>query len=767
MYRDERTQKYFTKNAVRILIVSKQLLKERPDYGSIGTNSPRVDSSDKLRGEAKYISDYDDEELLYGAVVRSNRPSATIERVDTTKAEAISEVVCALSRTDLLGDFDSSIRHYGDVIGAVAATDRETALEAARAVDFELDQRESVFDPRDAVSSDAPEIHADEPIGLNHTSHEFTVENDDFEKNVDDYHYYETGDVTKAFARSEVVLEETYRTPRVNHCNLETHCCIAEWDGDTLFLTDSTPSGHLDDKLAEFLGVSPANVHVRWPEANSSSFGGQVLPKLTLEPVAATLARRTGHPVKLWFDREEDFVATDTRHPVYYEIRMGISESGELLGLDMQIFADTGAYPNGIGHVVLANNQNRVLDIYDVPNYRFEGMSVYTNNVVAGEYRGIGSTQLGYALEAHVDEICRVADVDPVEFRRKNFVSEGDIPPNRETPISSCGVVDCLERGFDEFEKTKRGPAVEPRKLYGWGFASATHTTGSVREGYDVETVRITLSKAGTAEVSALAIDSGQGSDTVLTQIVSEETGLPAEQITIATVDSDDDIESGIGTVASRGTWIIGGATKETANELLTELETRTESSIERIEDDTAVLANGQRLPLDRLFRPDEEEIEVQGQMRSNLRPPSYGVHFAEVEVDRDTGRVDVLTYVAAQDVGHAINPALVEGQIEGAVLHGLESVLYSELRLDRGNPRNANLSDYPVISPWEMPATVVCELIEAEEASGPYGAKGVGTPAMAPIAPAVANALRDATGTRFTDLPIDMETVLRAIEDF
>lgn len=732
---------------------------------SVGTSSRKVDGREKVRGEAKYISDFDDPDLLHGAVVRSNRPHARVVSVDATAAEDLSGVHSVVSRTDLLGEFDDKVRHYGDVVAAVVAEDQETAERAAKAVEVDLEPLDAVFDPREAVLEAAPTVQGEELVGMEPRPHSWTIQNDDYVKNIDDYHHYEVGDVEDAMDQADVVLEKTYRTPRVNHCNLDTHCCVADWSGDHLTITETLTSPHPGkESLCDFLGLDDEQLTIQMPPAGSSSFGGQALPKLTLEPVAATLADLTDRPVKLWFDREEDFIATETRHAVYYTIKMGISSDGRLQGIDISAVADTGAYPNHIGHVVLSNGQDRVLEIYDVPHYRFEGVSAFTNNVVAGEYRGIGSTQLGFALESHVDELCRTAEINPETFRRKNFIEEGFQPPHLDAPIDSCGLEECLDRGLDTFERNRHEPANDPDTLYGWGFASATHTTGSVMPGDDIAEVQLDLMSDGSAVLTSTAIDQGQGSDTALSQIVNNETGLPTSQLEVSTPSTADDIAADQGSIASRTTWIVGSATLDAAAALVEELSDRAAGEVERIDGDELVLRSGRSIPITDLLNANEERLRVNGRAESSLRPPGYGVHFAEVAVDAATGRVDVQTYVAAQDVGFAINPALVEGQLEGAVLHGIESALFSELQLERGNPQNANLADYPVISPWEMPDPIACELIESKEESGPYGAKGVGTPAMPPVAPAILNALRDATGTRFTDIPVNMETVFDAV---
>lgn len=418
----------------------------RRTHRVVGRSVPKVDGRRKTTGRGIYASDIQGDELLHGAVVRSPRPHARVRAVDTTAAESIAGVKVALGRGDLMGAFDEHVRHYGDVVAAVAATDLRTARRAANAVEFDLEPLDAVFDPEEALAADAPRVQDPDPVGLLlHELHPFEVENDDYanEHNIDDYHRFEAGDVDAGLAAADHVVSGTFQTPRVKQCNLDTHCCVAEWDGDRLVLVDSlTSPDPAQDSLAGFLGIDPDDISIRAPDTASSSFGGHALLKPSFEPVAASLARAAGDPVKLWFDRDEEFIATDTRHPVRYEITMGATDDGHLTALDISAVADTGPYPNGVGHIVLSNSEGRIPEIYTLENYRFEGVSVFTNNLIAGEYRGIGSVQAGFAVECHVDELIREAGFDPLEFRRTNFVESGDVPVTTGQPIGSCGVRD-------------------------------------------------------------------------------------------------------------------------------------------------------------------------------------------------------------------------------------------------------------------------------------------------------------------------------------
>lgn len=735
---------------------------------AVGGRVRRRDSVEKLTGEVRYSSDLEVDDMLYAAVCRSNVPHGTLHSVDLDDARSYPGVAKAVGRSDLLGPFDDRVRHYGDVIAAVAADDAASAAAAVRAIDYDIEPLDAVHDLEKATVTDAPLVHGNNPKFSQPIRHDLANEHPRHSRNVDDYHRREVGDVQAGFAAADVIHEDTYLSPRVNHCNLETHNCIAEWEGDTLIVTETIGNvTHAEHQLGGWIGEEN-DIEIRMPPAAGSSFGGRSLAKLSLEPVAGTLARETGRPVKLWFDRGEEFTAADSRHVTRYLIRAGITSDGQLMALDLDVVTDTGPYPNGVGHIVLSNSRDRPLELYKLDNFRFEGVSVFTNNTPAGEYRGIGVTQLTWALESHLDELARKAGLDPVDLRERNLVETGYERPVDGRPIESCGVRECLERGLDRFEAVKRGHPNHEGSLRGWGMAAGVHTTGAGAAGNtDSSEARISLRPDGSVRVATAAVEMGQGSSTVLAQIVAQEVGLPVERIRVDRFRRDEGLSDPYGSVASRSTYIIGAAVQDAAQRLAATLRAQVTDELgvaeETIEIEQGV-ASGSGVSID-IEDVVNEEIHVRGRAETAVSPPSYGVHIAEVEVDPSTGQVDLVTYVAAQDIGFAVNPSMVEAQLEGAVLHGIEFALNSELRLSDGFPENANLADYPAISPWEMPDTLVCELIEAHEPSGPYGAKGVGTPAMPPIAPAIHNALRDATGHRFTNAPVGAETIYRALQ--
>ncbi|QLH81727.1 xanthine dehydrogenase family protein molybdopterin-binding subunit [Halosimplex pelagicum] len=716
---------------------------EQGAASAVGESAPRKDARAKVRGRARYATDVAYPDALAAGVVRSQVPHAEIARLDTGAAAAMDDVAAVVPRWDLPRGFDDRVRHYGDAVAAVAA-ETPAAVDAAReAIEYDLDPLESVHDPRESVRADAPLVQDDPAFGQP-DRHPVRVDNPDYDRNVDDYHALELGEPDAAFAAADHVHEASYRTPRVTHCNLDRHCAVAEWDGDDLRVTATIGNrGHAEKTLERLFDGS--EVAIERPPTAGSSFGGRSLAKLTLEPVAAALAREAGRPVRLEFDRETEFSAAESRHATHLDLKAGATDDGRLTALAVDAVADTGPYPNGVGHVVLSACRGRPLDAYAVDNYRFEGVSAFTNNPPAGEYRGIGVTQVTWALESHLDELARQAGFDPVAFRRENWVAEGDDRPHADAPVSSCGLRECLDRGRARFEELREGDdgGSDGNVVYGWGVAAGGQiTTPAAGNNDDYAEARLTLAPDGSLFVRTGAIDVGQGAATALAQIAAEATGLPLDRVTVEGYDPDDPVDDKYGSVANRTTYLVGAAIRDGADALGERLQARGVDGV------------------DELLEP----VAVTGRAETDTAPLAYGVHFAEVAVDTGTGAVDVTAYVAAQDVGYAINPTLVEGQIEGAVGHGVEFALTSELRLEGGVPTDATLAGYPVSSPAEMPDRLACEIVESEEASGPYGAKGVGTPSITPVAPAITNAIRDAVGERFTAAPVRDGDVLLAL---
>lgn len=674
----------------------------------------------KLTGHGRFATDVDRPGLLHAAVLRSAVPHAEVEEIDVERAARGPGVAGVLTRREL--GLDSRVRQYGDVIAAVAASTAEQAHQALAAIDYRLRELPSVHDPAAAMSG-GPVLYSEHP------------------DNVTCRMEVSYGTPAEVIAASEVRLDATYRSGRPTHCNLARHCCIAQASGDGAIevLTSVDAPYFARSELAHALDLAEERVRIVLPELASSSFGGRSGISRLCEPIAARLALSLpGRPVRLEFEPEEEFVAGHTRHPVAIRVLAGATADGQLQALDVDVTADHGAFPNFVARIVLANCRDRPLDLYDLEHYRFRGRAVVTNNPDAGEMRGIGSTQISYALSCHMDELARLLGMDPLDFQRRNAVHSGQVLRATGRELGGVGLRECLERGAAAIGWHSRGTAstdLGDGRYRGVGLGVGTHTTGlGTFHGADVSNAVLRMDPGGTVDLMVAAPDSGQGSATIYAQIVAEEAGVPYEAVRSLPVDTATAPMDPWGSVASRGAFVVGAAVRDAARRLR-----------ERLRD-------GSQPP-----------ITVEGTSVSPTNPAGYGAYFAEVEVDSRTGEVRVVRVVAALDVGFVVNPQQCRGQIEGAVAMGVELALGSDLALQAGIPHNASFLDYRLASTLDVP-TVEVELIESHEPTGPYGLKGVGTPAMTPILPAICNAIRSATGYRVTDVPIFPETIWSAM---
>ncbi|MFB6132290.1 MAG: xanthine dehydrogenase family protein molybdopterin-binding subunit, partial [Halanaeroarchaeum sp.] len=567
-----------------------------------GNDASRTDAREKTRGTARYPTDLERPDMLHGGVLRAQQPHAEITAVRTGDAEAIDGVAAVITREDLPDGFDTRIRHYGDAIAAVAGETEEAVSAALEAIEYDSDRLESTHDPRHSVRDGSPVVHREPEYG-HPERHPRNVENSEYVQNVDDYHRLEVGDVASGFEAADHVFEEEYRTSRVNHCNLDRHCCLAEWEEGTLRVTETIGNPPSAKRTLERL-FPGSEVEIELPPESGSSFGGRSLVTLTLEPIAATLAREAGRPVRVAFDREEEFTSADSRHATVVEIKAGLTGEGRLTALSVDVVADTGPYPNGVGHIVLNAFENRPLDLYALENYRFEGVSAFTNNIPAGEYRGIGVTQLTWALVSHLDELARRAGVDPIEFQRRNWVEEGYERPHTGTPVTSCGLRECLERGRETFREIRTATEPDTESVVtgsGMGVGAQT-TTPASEHNTDYTEATLELAPDGSLLVRTGAVELGQGAETVLGQIAADRLGVALERVTIVEHEPGSGVEDKYGSVANRTTYFMGRAVIEAADTLTRTLRERGSEYFD-VPADAVTIAGGT------LEAPDGQEI--------------------------------------------------------------------------------------------------------------------------------------------------------------
>jgi 4-hydroxybenzoyl-CoA reductase subunit alpha len=752
------------------------------DYSVIGKRVPRSDAWAKATGAAEYTDDFRAPGLLHGRLLRSPHPHARIVHIDVSHARALVGVKAVITGDDLplvrYGNWRlfpntqdetvlarGTVRFIGDEVAAVAAVDRETAEEALGLIRVEYEELPAVFDLDAATAEGAPLIHEQSPGNVSVT------------RNI------AYGDVEEAFARSEYVREDVFTLQPVSHAYLEPCSCLARSDdrGRITLVTSTQTPYIVQCLLASVLGLRENEVRVIKPYVGGG-FGG----KMELRPwdaCAAFLARQTGKPVKFTISRQEELATGRRRHPMRIRSRVGFKRDGTLLAKDLVVHLDGGGY-NSMGPTATFLVGNFGAMLYRYPAYRYAGFHVYTNKPPAGAMRGFGAPQALFAAEGQMNLAAEELGIDPIELRLKNAMRPGDQIPDVAT-VSTCAFTECLEK-VALMSDWKRKRASLPRGK-GIGIGCYSFITGGVfnwfNTAYPFSSAEVRVYADGTAHLLTMASDIGQGSDTVLQQILAEELGLRMEDIQITAADTALTPKGDLGTWGSRVTLMAGNAVREAARQIREELfkmvslrfDLNVIHEMECREGRVRVksrpdrgLTFGEAVAM---VQKANRGVPLIG--RGNYTPRdmglvtptfSFGAQVAEVEVDRETGLTTVEKIYTAHDCGRVLNPMAVEGQVDGCIQMGLGYALSEELVTREGRTLNASFLDYKMPSALDMPsAESAC--IEVDEPRGPFGAKESGEGPISPTAPAIAEAVWHATGYRCRDLPITPEKVLAAIE--
>ncbi len=746
----------------------------------IGHPAVRTDAVEKVTGAALYAADLDFPGMLYGKASRSPYPHARILSIDVQAARQVPGVVAIATGRDLdaLGgeavkDMPflamDRVRYVGEPVAAVAALDEQTAEEAVKLIKVEYEELPAVFDPVSAAQNDAPLIHENSE-GYEHIGAVKILPH----SNIVNFSEEKQGDVARGFAESDYVFEDTFTSHTAHHGQIEPHCAIAQWgaDGKLTLWTPNDGPHRLRKDLSDALKMPLTQIRVIVPYLGGG-FGGK--GGLKVEPIAIALARKAPRrPVRVVLSREEVFATTLVRHAVVVKIKTGVKADGTLMAREVIGYWDTGAYAEK-GPTVSMQATATAAGPYRIPNIHLVGYCVYTNKAIAGAYRGYGTPQVTWAYESQMDIIAKRLNLDPVEFRLKNIVHEGDALPTGQ-PGHSIGMEECLWRVAAEL---KWNEPCKPGHGKGIAITSKNTKTPSGSAAY------VAFNQDGTANVLTSTVEIGQGAKTIFAQIAAEELGIPLEKISVSQADTDT-TPFDSSTTSSRSTFHMGNAVKAASADVKQQIISLAALTLGCKPED--LVANGGAID----FAADPgHQIPFQSILKKCYgaggsvlgrgfyypatekdsgmwSAPSvfwmYGAQGVEVEVDRETGQVRVLKLVAAHDVGKAINPATCAGQIEGGAVHGMSIALFEQVLMDQGRITNANFHDYKLATPMDMPE-VVSIIVEAPHRDGPYGAKGVGEPVLSPTAAAIANAVERATGIRIYDLPLTPERVFSAIE--
>lgn len=753
------------------------------DNSVIGKRVPRSDAWAKATGSAQYADDLSLPGMLHGKLLRSPLPHARVVDIDVSRARGFPGVKAVITGADLpkikYGNWRlvpttqdeyalavGKVRFIGDEVAAVAAVDRETAEEAVDLIRVEYEELPAAFDIDASMAEGAPVIHEETPSNISITRK------------------IAYGNLEEGFRQSDYVREDVFTLQAVSHAYLEPCSCLAQSDDQgriTLWTSTQTPY-IVQCLLASALGLRENEVRVIKPHVGGG-FGG----KMELRPwdvCAAFLARLTGKPVKFTMTRHEELATGRRRHPMRIWSRVGFRKNGTLVAKDLRVHLDGGGY-NSMGPTAAFLVGNFGAMLYRYPAYRYEGFHVYTNNPPAGAMRGFGAPQALFAAESQMNMAALELGIDPIELRITNAMKTGDEIPDVAT-ISSCAFQECLEEVARRSDwKRKRA---ELRDGKGVGVGCYSFITGGVFNWFDTQypfsAAEVRAYSDGTVHLLTMVSDIGQGSDTVLKQILAEELGISMKDIQITAADTAMTPKGDLGTWGSRVTLMAGNAVIEAARQIKDELfrMLSVRFNLNVIHD--MECKNGMvRVK----FRPDRgltfgEAVAMAQKARRGepvvgrgtytprdmgLVTPtfSFGAQVAEVEVDRETGLTRVEKMYTVHDCGKVLNPMAVEGQVEGSIQMGLGYALCEELVMSSGRTINASFLDYKTPGALDMPAgESVC--IEVPEPRGPYGAKETGEGPVSPTAPAIADAVWHATGYRCKDLPITPEKVLRGIHE-
>ena len=747
---------------------------------SVGKRIPKIDAVDKATGRVQYIQDLKLPGMLYGKILYSKFPHARILKIDTSKAKALPGVRSVVTGEDVpvikMGVYKDNrplkvgkVCSYRDEVAAVAAIDPETAEEALSLIEVIYEPLPGIFDPEEAMQAGAVLVHEEHKTNVLKMPWKL--------------HY---GDVEAARREAAFVVEDRFSTTWVTHCCMGASGAVAEFDPAnnlTIYTNTQIPSLAQKDFLGALKAMGINNRRVRVIKPCIGGGFGSKLDTYAYEYIAILLAYYTRRPVKIEFDRSEEFIATSTRQPTITRISQGCDASGKLLFRDIAMILDNGAYTSW-GATTPSVMMMPITTLYRVPNVRFEAKCVYTNNTYSQAMRGYGNPQATFAIESAMDMLAEKAGIDPIEFRRINANQSGDVS-TQQLRITTCGLKGCMDSVEAALEWDK--PRTDGE---GVGLASLIHVGGGARvyKSDGCGTI-LKMDDFGKVDLFTGATDMGQGSDTVIAQIVAEELGLHVDDIHV--IHSDTDIcPWDVGAHASRTTFVAGNAALGAAKRLKArilelgakQLETPLEKLVladrmvvdrddpeKRIEIDKLLRKahfshGGQMLMAEYFYDPSNENMgkDFKGNMSMTY---TFGTHGVRVKVDEETGRVKILKYVAAHDVGKAINPLLLEGQVYGGVMMGVGYALTEQVILEKGENMNPNFRDYKILTAKDV-FPIEAPVHETYDEDGPYGAKGIGEPGCVPTAPAIANAIYDAVGVRIKDLPITPEKVLAAIRE-
>jgi len=767
---------------------------DTPNTAVVGQPELKVDGRKLAMGKPVFTDDYDLPGMLYGAVLTSPHAHARIMDIDTSKAEALEGVHCILTYKDVPRvkyssagqsypqlipydqvSLDNKVRHVGDRVAVVAAESRELAQKALRLIDVDYELLPAVLDAREAMQDGAPVIHdEDDTEAIADASHNLV-------------HRLQAavGDVGAALNDADLVMEGQFRTPKQQHAQMEHHLSLSYWDEDERLVVISSTQVpfHVRRIIAPLVGLPVKKIRVIKPRIGGG-FGGK--QDMLTEDLCALLTIKTGRPVKLEFNRRQEFTSGRSRHVLDLHYTAGI-KGDKLVALDLHLLADTGAYGTH-GLTVPMAGGFKGLTLYNAPNSRFRCDVVYTNTAPAGAFRGYGSMQCMFAIEVLMEEIAEKLGVDVVDFKRKNLIKEGDpmllaaqMGEGREgipQTMDTSGHEACIAAGMKATDyRAKREAYQNQTGRYRKGIGLGIVFHGSGIAGLDMGACTLKMNDDGSFNMTLGATDIGTGSDTILGQMAAEVLGIPLDDLIIYSSDTDF-TPFDVGAYASSTTYVSGGAVRKAAQTVKKQVQEHAAKMLDVddpealvLQDRKVIAPNGEyvtmeEVALSSLHQMDQHQIMATESHVSHKSPPPTAAQFVEVTVDMETGEVAVDRMVMAIDCGRVINPRTAAGQVAGGMAQALgftrsEETVYD----DEGKLVNPRFGQYHIYKANELPVMDVL-FVETNEPMGPFGAKSISELTVDGVAPALVNAVHNAAGVWMRELPLKPERVWQALQE-
>lgn len=791
-----------------IALALKTELATKSEFMHIGKSYQMLESPLVVSGNGIYPSDIQLQGMLYGRILRSPHPHARILDIDVTEAENLAGVAAVITAEDLPNVRYGSavkdrfvlardtVRFVGEAVAAVAATDPEIAENALKKIKVSYKLLEPVFDAELAMSEKTPTlIHPDyEQYSTKSAAHVYASHVVKGIPNICNHYSIRNGDVENGFAEADYVVENRFVTTFSQHCALEPHSSVAQTtlEGGVIIWTGAIIPHRIVKQVSETLQIEPSKVRIVQTMVGGS-YG--VKCSMEIEPICAALSLKTRKPVKIALSRREEFL-TMVRHPFVVHVKDGVMKDGRLVARSIKCILNGGAYTGDSGNAVTKTCAFGTTSVYRIPNFSFDSYRVFTNLPLSGAFRGFGSPQVLWATEQQMDILAFKLGIDPVEFRLRNLLDDGDVSVLGEH-MHRPYLKECLLKAAESIDWR------EPPKKFGpWKIAKGISIGTKYSRGDTIANAAVKLEPDGGLTVIVTAVDSGQGLRTVLAQITAEVFRVPISSVRVTFPDTaytpyDD------GTISSRGTYTTGNAVKIACEDLKAQM-FRAAAAKLKVTPESLEIANGnisnsrtgQSLNFQDLFTTsmasvpgfvgDEGEFIGRGKwiVRTTKMEPTTsqpielkpgesarvcsfytpGAQAAKIAVNQETGEIRVLKFVSVVDVGRALNKSIVEGQVNGSAIMGVGLTLSEEMNFENGQLLNSGFLDYKLLTVMDSPSKFETVILESAEIDGPYGAKGAGEIGIVPTSAAIGNAVHNAIGIRIKEAPILRKTILDLI---